>query len=59
VQISILHNAEGLLWVEFSYSALVGEWPLLALNVSADTARFRQLSEAFGKTYARCEPFSG
>jgi hypothetical protein len=32
-------------------------WPLLALNVSAGTARFRQLSGAFRKTYARREPF--
>ncbi len=31
----------------------------MALNVSAGTARFRQLSEAFPKTYARREPFSG
>ena len=27
--------------------------PLLALNVSAGTARFRQLSEAFRKTYVK------
>jgi hypothetical protein len=32
--------------------------PLLALNVSAGTARFRQLSEAMRKTYARRELFS-
>jgi len=32
--------------------------PQLALNVSAGTARFRQLSEAVRKTYARREFFS-
>ena len=31
----------------------------MALNVSAVTARFRQLSGAFRKTYARHEPFAG
>jgi hypothetical protein len=31
----------------------------LALNVSAGTARFRQLSGAIQKTNARCEPFLG
>jgi hypothetical protein len=30
----------------------------LALSVSAGTARFRQLSEAMRKSYARREPFS-
>jgi hypothetical protein len=34
------------------------EWPLMALNVSPGTARFRQLSEAMWKTYARREFFS-
>lgn len=33
--------------------------PLMALNVSAGMVRFRQLSGAFLKTYARREPFSG
>ena len=32
---------------------------LLALNVSAGTARFLQLSEAFRKTYVHGGPFSG
>ena len=32
---------------------------LLALNVSAGTALFRQLSGAFWKTYARYELFAG
>jgi hypothetical protein len=32
---------------------------LMALNVSADAARFRQLSKAFQKTYARGELIAG
>jgi hypothetical protein len=32
---------------------------LMALNVSAGTARFRRLSGAFRKTYSRRELFSG
>jgi len=34
------------------------EGPELALNVSAGTALFRQLSGSMRKTYARCEFFS-
>ena len=35
------------------------QFPQLAPNARAGTARFRQLSGAFRKTYARRKPFSG
>ena len=47
------------------FSALSGhslhqiECRLVVLSVTACTVRFRQLSEALRKTYARREPFSG
>jgi hypothetical protein len=48
----LTHQLTQSVWAE------IHECPFLALNVSAGTARFRQLSEAMRKTYARREFFS-